>query len=247
MLNHIYRVVFNRATGCYVAVSEIAKSSGKSSRSTTVGAIESTNTVSSDKSNSSLNSGYPLRRHAISMAIAAALGLSAMSAQAAFVCVNSGGDDGASTATGSFATACGFNNNAPGDNSSAVGFDNMSSGLNSSAVGFQNESLGWFSSAVGNGNRSFGEASSAMGYSNLSKGYNSSAMGSLNDSEGDISSAMGSFNRSLGEASSAVGYSNRQQVITALPQDREPVHWLMEQQQSVVRQVLLQPLGMMVP
>ncbi|MGM8872210.1 ESPR domain-containing protein [Psychrobacter sp. 2Y5] len=25
MLNHVYRVIFNRVTGCYVAVSEITK------------------------------------------------------------------------------------------------------------------------------------------------------------------------------------------------------------------------------
>lgn len=30
MLNHVYRVIFNKSTGCYMAVSEIAKSSGKS-------------------------------------------------------------------------------------------------------------------------------------------------------------------------------------------------------------------------
>lgn len=36
MLNHIYRVLFNRATALYIAVSEIDKSGGKSNSSTTV-------------------------------------------------------------------------------------------------------------------------------------------------------------------------------------------------------------------
>ena len=84
MLNHVYRVIFNRATGCFVAVSEITKAHGKSGRTATVGSVAASSSANSNQA----SSGRSLRRHAINAAIATSMGLSAMSAQA-LVCVDS--------------------------------------------------------------------------------------------------------------------------------------------------------------
>ncbi|MGP5649543.1 ESPR-type extended signal peptide-containing protein, partial [Psychrobacter celer] len=186
MLNHIHRVIFNRATGCFVAVSEITKAHGKSGRAATVGSVAASSHANSNHS----SGGRSLRRHAINVAIAAAMGLSAMSAQA-FVCVDSSGGAGFSTATGGFATACGFVNEASANSSSALGIYNKASGRDSTAVGFYNESIGRFSSA--------------LGIYNESEGVGSSALGHRNKALGDYSLATGSRAGAIGKGSTAVG------------------------------------------
>ncbi len=219
MLNHIYCVIFNRSTGCYVAVSKITKSGGKSSRSGTVGSIKSASTGAKS-----------LRRHAISVAAASVLGLASMGSQA-FVCVDNTAATGNSTASGS-ASACGTNNQSSGNNSSAFGVSNTVtqfiaqdptktnrngsalgvantvSARQASAVGYSNEASGINSSALGNNNEVSAGQALAVGYENKASGVDSAALGRGNEALNDESSALGYENKAAGDNSSAIGHSN---------------------------------------
>ena len=205
MLNHVYRVIFNRSTGCYVAVSEIAKSSGKTTTAR-IGSIP--NTVTSI-------AGQTLRRHAINSAIIVALGLVIMPSSYAVGCVTGvthiegGLVVVQKTGTDIFnSVACGLGNNASADRSSAMGAGNEAFGVESSAIGSANTASALESSAIGSFNTASGVGSSSIGSDNNASGGNSLAVGSVNKATGLYSSAMGISNAASGEASLAVGAEN---------------------------------------
>lgn len=193
MLNHIYRVIFNRSTGCYVAVSEITKSGGKSSRSGTVG------TVGGIKSAST--SAKSLRRHAIAVAIGGVLGLASMSSYAD-ICITTGGSNNTSGSSGVFnAIGCGINSNAYGGQSAAMGW------VNTTGAEFTQAD---FSSAIGVSNRTLANNSSAIGFLNETRAIDSSAIGHINrvTGGGQNGSALGSQNTVSANQASAIGYKN---------------------------------------
>ena len=126
MLNHVYRVVFNRSTGCYTAVSETSKSGGKSNnRSSQVGTVPAAKL------------GKSLRRSAIGVAIAGVLGLTAMSSQAE-VCITQTGGTNGSTSPHLILSLVVFQNEKFQESSSAVGFRNQALNTNSTAIGYVN-------------------------------------------------------------------------------------------------------------
>ena len=204
MLNHVYRVIFNRSTGCYMAVSELAKSGGKSNRLTQVGTVPTSTT------------GAILRHRAIAVAIGGALGLTlgltAVGAQAE-VCLLNGNPTGGSSGNGVEATACGFGNIASNEASSALGFQNQASGVASSAIGSSNQASQRFSSAIGFQNNASAFAASAIGRTNDASGQDSSAIGSSNIAQGTNSSAIGFNNTAFANNSIAIG-SNATANIT---------------------------------
>ena len=112
------------------------------------------------------------------------------------------------TASGSYASAVGYQNTASGVKSNAIGNENTASEEYTNAVGAGNRVSGYASSAFGNNNEVTAEFASAFGHSNNISGYVSNALGYDNAVSGDYSTAVGLFNNVGGNSSHAFGYGN---------------------------------------
>jgi len=112
------------------------------------------------------------------------------------------------TASGSYASAVGYQNTASGVKSNAIGNENTASEEYTNAVGAGNRVSGYASSAFGNNNEVTAEFASAFGHSNNISGYVSNALGYDNAVSGDYSTAVGLFNNVGGNSSYAFGYGN---------------------------------------
>ena len=111
-------------------------------------------------------------------------------------------------ASGSYASAVGYQNTASGVKSNAIGNENTASEEYTNAVGAGNRVSGYASSAFGNNNEVTAEFASAFGHSNNISGYVSNALGYDNAVSGDYSTAVGLFNNVGGNLSHAFGYGN---------------------------------------
>lgn len=114
-------------------------------------------------------------------------------------------DNGASTAGGDSALACGLLNQADGDNAVAVGNSNFVTGDSSVAFGLVNQIDGTGATAVGNNNIATGDQSAAFGMSNSATGLSATAVGFENTAAGDGSVAIGVTNLAQGNGSVAIG------------------------------------------
>lgn len=218
-MNHIYKVVFCKATNTFVAVAEFARAHGKKG-STKVGQTTKSTTG---------------KRLALS-SLAAAMAMSSIPAMALVEGDDSGisaiaiGDTSVasgtfSLATGYGATASAANSIASGvgaessaNNATAIGTGAVASGVDSIAFGSEAESTGLYAIAIGDRasadtySISIGQEATATGESvaiggsqTVATGTQSVAIGVGANSTGDLGTAIGTSADATGDGGTAIG------------------------------------------
>lgn len=193
-MNKIFRVIYNRATQSWVAVSELTKAHKKQSSS-------------SAKKSASGSSANLIKSSAIALSLLS--GSAAYAAETAangLIQINS---TGTATATGSDSIAIGKDSKAAGNKDSlaighsaqatgndgalAIGSDSKASGKSNIALGYQAQADKNFAVAIGSG-------ASAQQYNNAV------AIGANSQANGATSLALGMESKTTGHDSYAIGY-----------------------------------------
>lgn len=214
-MNHIYRIIFNRASGVFQVVSELAKGKVKSAKTSVKltalcmalvsGAVLADNPAptsapaadNTQKELADLKAKYQAQQTTIDELKKRLNHMHYFSA--------SGG------------TLNGSGNN---DNDAAIGLDSIAIGVNAKiglnengnqqqrqiAIGRNSNALGNFSMAIGSDTTASGYASTAIGYGTKASGLASYAFGYQALSQGDTSLSLGPFSKSIGARSLSVGY-----------------------------------------
>ena len=196
-MNKIFRVIYNRATQSWVAVSELTKAHKKQSSS-------------SAKKSASGSSANLIKSSAIALSLLS--GSAAYAAETAangLIQINS--TKGTATATGSDSIAIGKDSKAMGNNNSlaigyraqatgndgalAIGGDSKASGKSNIALGYQAQADKDFAVAIGRG-------ASAQQYNNAV------AIGANAQANGATSLALGMKSKATGHDSYAIGYGS---------------------------------------
>lgn len=196
-MNKIFRVIYNRATQSWVAVSELTKAHKKQSSS-------------SAKKSASGSSANLIKSSAIALSLLS--GSAAYAAETAangLIQINS--TKGTATATGSDSIAIGKDSKAMGNNNSlaigyraqatgkdgalAIGGDSKASGKSNIALGYQAQADKVFAVAIGRG-------ASAQQYDNAV------AIGANAQANGATSLALGMKSKATGHDSYAIGYGS---------------------------------------
>lgn len=237
-MNRNYKVIWNDALQCFMAVAEYAKSSGKSSKSS----------VTTSAPNLSNNKGsHILRLNALRSGLVA-VGLTSMAigmSSQAFAAVGVSGGTGSGTAVSQCtnnATQANSGTNAENiaigcsSSTSAIGYQIADRGnpyytnnvanagtvseadrnaytprtknAGSVAIGTGASTEGVFGLSVGEYARTTGVAGIAIGVGSLSKGNTALAIGRQAVANGDYSQAMGNVAAATGRGSLAVGHSS---------------------------------------
>ncbi|MDD0822862.1 ESPR-type extended signal peptide-containing protein [Mannheimia sp. AT1] len=230
-MNKIYRVIFNHATQTWTAVTELAKSHGRSSSSATVGSISSTSATS----NKGLNH---FKRSLLALAVLLA------STQPVFASVAIGGEDEDGKPNSAFAknnpemrhmpydygtpnnthrTENGHYNDsiasgiAVGNRANAVSGDGFSSGI---AIGDYSKAVvptyGGLSVALGHYSTASGVGSVVVGTAGLASGFNSLAISRQAGATADFAMAIGTASSASANRSTAIGQSAQATGVGAI-------------------------------
>lgn len=195
-MNKIFRVIYNRATQSWVAVSELTKAHKKQSSS-------------SAKKSASGSSANLIKSSAIALSLLSGSAAYAVETAAnGLIQINS---KGTATATGSDSIAIGKDSKAMGNNNSlaigyraqatgndgalAIGGDSKASGKSNIALGYQAQADKDFAVAIGRG-------ASAQQYNNAV------AIGANAQANGATSLALGMKSKATGHDSYAIGYGS---------------------------------------
>lgn len=211
-MNKIFRVIYNRATQSWVAVSELTKAHKKQSSS-------------SAKKSASGSSANLIKSSAIALSLlSGSAAYAAETAASGLIQINS--TKGTATATGSDSIAIGKNSKATGnDGALAIGRNSTADGKNSSialgsdskASGESNIALGYLAKADKNFAIAIGKGASAQKFNNAvaigansqANGATSLALGMGSTATGHDSYAIGYGSNSIGEKSMAFGNSSK--------------------------------------
>lgn len=196
-MNKIFRVIYNRATQSWVAVSELTKAHKKQSSS-------------SAKKSASGSSANLIKSSAIALSLlSGSAAYAAETAASGLIQINS--SKGMATATGNDSIAIGKDSKASGNNNSlaigyraqatgndgalAIGGDSKASGKSNIALGYQAQADKDFAVAIGKG-------ASAQKYNNAV------AIGANSQANGATSLALGMESKATGHDSYAIGWSS---------------------------------------
>ena len=150
-MNHTYRVVYNEATNTYAAVAENVPARGKSSKS----------------------------KQALAVMVAAALQMTAVSAEAAVSIGSTNGNSISSTATAGQASSVAIGKNACATNSNTI------------AIGDEAQAIGVNATAIANASNATGINSIAIGFNSTASAVNATALGTKANASGDGAIAFG--------------------------------------------------------
>lgn len=211
-MNKIFRVIYNRATQSWVAVSELTKAHKKQSSS-------------SAKKSASGSSANLIKSSAIALALLSGHSAYAVeTAASGLIQINS--TKGMATATGSDSIAIGKDSKASGNNNSlaighsaqatgndgalAIGGDSKASGKSNIALGYQAQANKDFAVAIGKGAsaQQFNNAV-AIGANSQANGATSLALGMGSKATGHDSYAIGWSSDAIGEQSIAFGRTSK--------------------------------------
>lgn len=197
-MNKIFRVIYNRATQSWVAVSELTKAHKKQSSS-------------SAKKSASGSSANLIKSSAIALSLLSGSAAYAAAETAASGLIQINSTKGMATATGSDSIAIGKDSKAMGNNNSlaigyraqatgndgalAIGGDSKASGKSNIALGYQAQADKNFAVAIGSG-------ASAQQYNNAV------AIGANAQANGATSLALGMGSKATGHDSYAIGWSS---------------------------------------
>lgn len=154
-MNHIYKVIFNKATGTFMAVAEYAKSHSTGGDSCATGQVGSVCTLS-----------FARVAALAVLVIGATLNGSAYAQQKNLAIGETGGNQGTARATGDRAIALGENANAQGGQAIAIGSSNKTGDRNN-IQNIGNHAKGEESIAIGGDVVAEGDASIAIGSDDL--------------------------------------------------------------------------------
>lgn len=196
-MNKIFRVIYNRATQSWVAVSELTKAHKKQSSS-------------SAKKSASGSSANLIKSSAIALSLlSGSAAYAAETAASGLIQINS--SKGMATATGNDSIAIGKDSKAAGNNNSlaighsaqatgndgalAIGGDSKASGKSNIALGYQAQADKDFAVAIGKG-------------ASAQKFNNAVAIGANAQANGATSLALGMGSKATGHDSYAIGWSS---------------------------------------
>lgn len=209
-MNKIFRVIYNRATQSWVAVSELTKAHKKQSSS-------------SAKKSASGSSANLIKSSAIALSLlSGSAAYAAETAASGLIQINS--TKGTATATGSDSIAIGKNSKATGnDGALAIGRNSTADGKNSSialgsdskASGESNIALGYLAKADKNFAVAIGRGASAQQYNNAV------AIGANSQANGATSLALGMGSTATGHDSYAIGYGSDSIGMTSIAFGRQ--------------------------
>lgn len=208
-MNKIFRVIYNRATQSWVAVSELTKAHKKQSSS-------------SAKKSASGSSANLIKSSAIALSLLSGSAAYAVETAAnGLIQINS---TGTATATGSDSIAIGKDSKASGNNNSlaighsaqatgndgalAIGGDSKASGKSNIALGYQAQANKDFAVAIGKG-------ASAQQFNNAV------AIGANSQANGATSLALGMGSKATGHDSYAIGYGSDSIGMTSIAFGRQ--------------------------
>lgn len=228
-MNHIYKVIFNKATGTFMAVAEYAKSHSTGGGSRATGQVSSLRTLSFAR-----------------IAALAVLVIGATLNGSAYAGITWDGSTGTARAAGDRAIALGENANAKGKQAIAIGSSNKTGADRVNKPNIGSDALGDESIAIGGDVLAEGAASIAIGSDDLhlettndpqidqiiqehkilkaikngtrdhekfsrthAKGYASIAVGAMTQATGHFSNAFGTRAQAQGKYSLAVGLTSR--------------------------------------
>ena len=233
MMNKIYKVIWNAALQCWVAVSELGKAKGKTKSkkvlSAAVLAAVSVGTVAGGAKAaifSGQGNGISIQSEKRNQKVAKAEGVTAIaigydvsskgtSALAIGMQTHATGDKTVaighlSTATGSESAAFGVNATAKGNGDIALGKHAIAQGgangvTGSAALGDEAKATGAQSAAVGGKSNASGSHAVASGYNTQATGGSSSAIGDAAEASGNQATAVGVSSEAKGNQSAALG------------------------------------------
>ncbi|MBS9777821.1 MAG: YadA-like family protein [Gammaproteobacteria bacterium] len=201
-MNKIYKVVFNKSTGTFVAVAEFAKCKSKPGKSSFIAKRKSL-------------PSFRLAKLFLMMSMA--LGTASYAGKTQIGSVS----DNNANAVGTNSVAVGDQSTAQSENSIAIGFKAVSLGFGAIVIGGEgsneatqqygiamgqnSKSTNAYSIAIGNKTQSSGISSIALGEQTQAKGNASFAAGDETIAEGATSVALGNRTKALGIASFAIG------------------------------------------
>lgn len=233
-MNHIYKVIFNKATGTFMAVAEYAKSHSTGGDSCATGQVGSVCTLSFAR----------IAALAV-LVIGATLSGSAYAQQKNLAIGETGGNQGTARATGDRAIALGENANAQGGQAIAIGSSNKNNNgsdarnIGTDAKGHESIAIGGDVIAEGNASIAIGGDDLHLGSTNDStidrlirehrvlqqikngtrnherfsrthaKGYASIAVGTMTQAQGHFANAFGTRAQAQGNYALAVGLTSR--------------------------------------
>ena len=232
-MNKIYKVIWNAALQCWVAVSELGKAKGKTKSkkvlSAAVLAAVSVGTVAGGAKAaifSGQGNGISIQSEKRNQKVAKAEGVTAIaigydvsskgtSALAIGMQTHATGDKTVaighlSTATGSESAAFGVNATAKGNGDIALGKHAVAQGgangvTGSAALGDEAKATGAQSAAVGGKSNASGSHAVASGYNTQATGGSSSAIGDAAEASGNQATAVGVSSEAKGNQSAALG------------------------------------------
>lgn len=210
-MNKIFRVIYNRATQSWVAVSELTKAHKKQSSS-------------SAKKSASGSSANLIKSSAIALSLLSGSAAYAAAETAANGLIQINSTKGMTTATGSDSIAIGKDSKASGNNNSlaighsaqatgndgalAIGGDSKASGKSNIALGYQAQANKDFAVAIGKG-------ASAQQFNNAV------AIGANSQANGATSLALGMGSKATGHDSYAIGYGSDSIGMTSIAFGRQ--------------------------
>ena len=215
-MNHIYKVIWNKAKHCYTVVSEIAKN-------------HSTSSVSKKSASAVLLAVTVLLSGGVSVYadnnLAPTITKIEIGQEATATGQNGVAIGSRTEASGLDSIAIGGNTKATGDDSIAIGDDTTAKGMYSVAIGDDIQFTGESATAVGQQAHATGDVSTAIGtMTNVDADYNrthddwrkagkqSTAIGAYAGSWGLASTAVGGFSKAEGRMATAVGYNSKANV-----------------------------------
>ncbi len=200
-MNKIFRVIYNRATQSWVAVSELTKAHKKQSSS-------------SAKKSASGSSANLIKSSAIALALLS--GHSAYAAETAasgLIQINS--SKGMATATGNDSIAIGKDSKAAGNNGIALGRKAETTANDSMALGSQAKAESANAIAIGGASKASGDSGIALGNQAKAENKNTVAIGRESKASGDSNIALGyqaqadkNFAVAIGSGASAQKFNN---------------------------------------
>ncbi|WP_315568994.1 ESPR-type extended signal peptide-containing protein, partial [Haemophilus parahaemolyticus] len=218
MMNKIYKVIWNAALQCWVAVSELGKAKGKTKSKKVLSAAavmavsavgvssnaEAAATVTT--SSAKLLAGdniVPIGTGTIAGLDGVAIGTNANASQLAGIAI--GKDSKTSDTSGQPAIAIGANAQALGMGSISFGYNSQATGLNATAIGVDTQSNHAHTLAVGYGAKALSYYSSAIGSHAKALEQYTIAFGKGAEAQNYETIAMGAKALANGESSVAIG------------------------------------------
>lgn len=177
-MNKIFRVIYNRATQSWVAVSELTKAHKKQSSS-------------SAKKSASGSSANLIKSSAIALSLLSGSAAYAAAETAASGLIQINSTKGMATATGSDSIAIGKDSKAAGNNGIALGRKAETTANDSMALGSQAKAESANAIAIGGASESSGDSGIALGNQAKAENKNTVAIGRESKASGESGIALG--------------------------------------------------------